>query len=38
MMTHDDKARQYAGTAAATLFVIGLVGCSVGFLLGLAGV
>jgi hypothetical protein len=32
-----DKARQYAGEAAIALFVIGLVCCSIGFLVGLAG-
>jgi hypothetical protein len=36
--TADDKAHQYAGEAAAALFVIGLLCCSIGFLLGLAGV
>jgi hypothetical protein len=37
LTVNDDKARQYAGEAAAALFVLGLVCCSVGFLLGLAG-
>jgi hypothetical protein len=33
----DDKARQYAGEAAAALFVIALLCFTVAFLLGLAG-
>jgi hypothetical protein len=37
-MTHrTDKAREYAGEAAIVLFVIGLICCSIGFLVGLAG-
>jgi hypothetical protein len=32
-----DSARRYAGEAAIALFVIGLVCCSIGFLVGLAG-